>query len=43
MSISDRILCINHGMVIAEGSPAEVGSHPEVIAAYLGEETSAHS
>lgn len=43
MTISDRILCINHGMVIAEGTPVEVASHPEVIAAYLGEETSAHS
>ncbi len=38
MSISHRILAINHGTVIAEGTPGEVASHPEVIAAYLGEE-----
>jgi branched-chain amino acid transport system ATP-binding protein len=38
MSISDRILAINHGMVIAEGTPTEVASNSEVIAAYLGED-----
>jgi branched-chain amino acid transport system ATP-binding protein len=37
MTISDRILDINHGMVIAEGTPAEVSSNGEVIAAYFGE------
>ncbi|MFH0823566.1 MAG: ABC transporter ATP-binding protein [Pseudomonadota bacterium] len=37
MTISDRILAINHGMVIAEGTPAETASNPEVIAAYFGE------
>jgi branched-chain amino acid transport system ATP-binding protein len=37
MSISHRILAINHGTVIAEGTPAEVAEHPEVIAAYFGE------
>lgn len=43
MTISDRILAINHGMVIAEGSPAEVASNHSVIAAYLGEDYSAQS
>jgi branched-chain amino acid transport system ATP-binding protein len=38
MTISDRILAINHGMVIAEGTPAEVASNSEVIKAYLGED-----
>lgn len=34
--VSDRVLAINHGAVLAEGTPAEVQSHPEVVAAYLG-------
>jgi branched-chain amino acid transport system ATP-binding protein len=38
MSISNRILAINHGQPIAEGSPEEVSRNPEVIKAYLGEE-----
>lgn len=37
MTISDRILAINHGMAIAEGTPRQVAENPEVIAAYLGE------
>lgn len=38
MGISDRILAINHGIKITEGTPQEVQKHPDVVAAYLGEE-----
>ncbi|NPU83606.1 MAG: ABC transporter ATP-binding protein [Syntrophaceae bacterium] len=37
MGISDRILAVNQGQAIVEGTPQEVQSHPEVIRAYLGE------
>jgi branched-chain amino acid transport system ATP-binding protein len=36
--ISDRILALNFGVVITQGSPEKVMAHPEVIKAYLGEE-----
>jgi branched-chain amino acid transport system ATP-binding protein len=38
MDISDRILVINFGRVVTQGSPESVQKHPEVIRAYLGEE-----
>ncbi len=37
MGVSDRVICLNQGRVIADGSPMEIQSHPEVIRAYLGE------
>jgi branched-chain amino acid transport system ATP-binding protein len=38
MDISDRILVLNFGRPITEGTPEEVRKHPEVLKAYLGEE-----
>ncbi|WP_460425702.1 high-affinity branched-chain amino acid ABC transporter ATP-binding protein LivG [Azotobacter armeniacus] len=37
MGISDRIVAINQGRPLAEGTPAQIRCHPEVIKAYLGE------
>ncbi len=34
--VSDRVLALDYGKVIAEGTPEEVQTHPEVIRAYLG-------
>jgi branched-chain amino acid transport system ATP-binding protein len=38
MSLSDRIVVLHHGEKIAEGPPAHVARHPDVVQAYLGEE-----
>lgn len=34
--VSDRVLALNYGRKLAEGTPEEVQSHPEVVKAYLG-------
>ncbi len=36
MNLCDRIAVLNFGSIIAEGSPDEIRSHPDVIEAYLG-------
>jgi branched-chain amino acid transport system ATP-binding protein len=37
MGVSDRVVCLSQGRVIASGAPAEIQRSPEVIRAYLGE------
>jgi branched-chain amino acid transport system ATP-binding protein len=38
MALSDRVLVLHHGELLAGGTPEEVTSNPAVIDAYLGEE-----
>jgi branched-chain amino acid transport system permease protein len=34
--LADRVVVLNHGEVIASGSPADIVRHPDVVEAYLG-------
>jgi branched-chain amino acid transport system ATP-binding protein len=40
-SISDRLLALDQGSVIADGSPSDVLAHPDVVQSYLGNDAAA--
>lgn len=42
MDISDHVMVLNFGQILASGSPAEIQVNPEVVAAYLGNDNAAY-
>ena len=43
MSVSEKVVALEFGMKIAEGTPDQVRNEPEVIRAYLGDSEDAHA
>ena len=39
---TQRIVVLSYGQKIAEGTPREIASHPQVLQVYLGVDTHAH-
>lgn len=37
MGVSDRVIVLHHGRVLAEGSPSDIATNPTVLREYLGE------
>ena len=42
MGLSDRLVVLDHGVIIAEGKPEEIIHDPEVVRVYLGESPAGH-
>ncbi|MDE2453939.1 MAG: branched-chain amino acid ABC transporter, partial [Burkholderiales bacterium] len=41
--LADRLLVLDHGVVIAQGTPQAVTSEPAVVEAYLGKRWTSHA